>query len=94
MAVTVAPGAAFSAGPPRLVHEGRFFKTINGNTSWSITPDGKRFLRIQSVEPERAITQFELVLNWFSELKQRGAVGAQGHGGCQESDLRLGERTE
>jgi serine/threonine-protein kinase len=77
MAVTVAHGAAFSASAPRLAHEGRFFKTINGNTSWSITPDGKRFLRIQRVEPERAITQLELVLNWFTELKRRGPGGAR-----------------
>jgi len=69
MGVTVAPGAAFSASPPHLVHEGRFFKSINGNTSWNVTPDGKRFLRIQQVVPERAITHLELVLNWFSELK-------------------------
>jgi serine/threonine-protein kinase len=74
MAVTVAPGAAFAASAPRVVHEGRFFKTINGNTSWSLTPDGQRFLRIQNVVPERAITGFELVLNWFSELEQRGAA--------------------
>ena len=74
MGVTVAPGAAFSASAPRLVHEGRYFKTINGNTSWSIEPEGKRFLRIQNVEPERAATQIELVLNWFSELTQRGAI--------------------
>jgi eukaryotic-like serine/threonine-protein kinase len=73
MVVEVAPGAALSAGVPHLVHEGRFFKTINGNSSWSVTPDGKRFLRIQQVEPERAITSFELVLNWFSELKERAA---------------------
>jgi eukaryotic-like serine/threonine-protein kinase len=77
MAVTVAPGAAFSASAPRLVHEGRFFRTINGNTSWSITPDGGRILRIQNVAPERAITQLELVLNWYSEVKQRGAGGAK-----------------
>jgi serine/threonine-protein kinase len=75
MAVTVAPGAAFSASTPRLVHEGRFLKSINGNTSWSLTPDGSRFLRIQNVEPERAITQFEMVFHWFSELKQRGSAG-------------------
>ncbi len=69
MSVAVTPGAAFSASAPHLVHEGRFFKSINGNTSWSVTPDGKRFLRIQQVVPERAITHLELVLNWFSELK-------------------------
>ena len=69
MGVTVTPGAVFSASSSHLVYEGRFFKTINGNTSWSVTPDGRRFLRIQQVVPERAITHLELVLNWFSELK-------------------------
>jgi serine/threonine-protein kinase len=69
MAVTVTPGTAFSASIPRVVHEGRFSRTINGNTSWSLTPDGKRFLRIQQVEPERPVTRVELVLNWFSELR-------------------------
>ncbi len=77
MAVTVEPGADFAASLPRLVHEGRFVSQINGNTSWSMTPDGARFLRIQSVEPERAIKQFELVLNWFSELKPRGSAGGK-----------------
>ena len=70
MGVTVTPGAAFSASTPHLVHEGRFLKPINGNTDWSITRDGTRFLRIQQVEPERAITHIDLVLNWFAELKQ------------------------
>jgi len=78
MGVTVNPGAAFSASPPRILHEGRFFKTINGNTSWSITPDGARFLRIQRVEPERAVTSIELVLNWFAELKRKAAGIANG----------------
>jgi hypothetical protein len=72
MGVTVSPGATFSASAPHVVHEGRYFKQINGNTSYSITPDGRRFLRIQQVDPERAITQLELVMNWFSELRQRG----------------------
>ncbi len=70
MGVTVAPGAVFSASTPHLVYEGRFFKAINGNTSWAVTRDGKRFLRIQQVVPERAITHLELVLNWFSELTE------------------------
>lgn len=77
LGVTVTAGAAFSASAPRVVHEGRFQTAINSNTSWSLTPDGKRFLRIQHVEPERAITHFELVLNWFSELKQQVEGGAR-----------------
>jgi serine/threonine-protein kinase len=77
MNVTVAPGTAFSASVPRLAHEGRYFKQSNGNTSWSITPDGGHFLRIQSAEPERAFTQFELVLDWFTELELRGSNGGK-----------------
>jgi serine/threonine-protein kinase len=73
MAVTVTPGAAWSASEPHVVYEGRFLRGSNGNTSWTISKDGTRFLRIQLVEPERAITHVELVLNWFSELQQRVA---------------------
>ncbi|MFN7988547.1 MAG: protein kinase [Thermoanaerobaculia bacterium] len=70
MGVTVTPGATFSASVPRVVHEGRFFRTINGNTSFSITRDGARFLRIQPVSPEPAIRRIELVLDWFPGLKR------------------------
>jgi Tol biopolymer transport system component len=77
MAVAVTPGAAFSASPPRLVHEGRFVRSVNGNTSFGITRDGKRFLRIQPVTQEPAITRVELVLDWFSALSRRAASRTQ-----------------
>jgi len=73
MSATVALGPVFSASAPRFVHEGRFLRSLNSRTSWSITPDGRRFLRIQRVEPERAITRIDLVLNWFEELKAKAA---------------------
>jgi hypothetical protein len=56
------------------VHEGRFLRATTGPTGWSITPDGSRFLRIQRVEQERAVTRIDLVLNWFEELKARVAA--------------------
>lgn len=68
MGVSVTTGASFSASNPRVVHEGRYFRTINGNTSYSIAADGSRFLRLQPLAPEVAITRIDLVLNWFSEL--------------------------
>ncbi|HSE20790.1 MAG TPA: protein kinase [Pyrinomonadaceae bacterium] len=71
LAVTVTPGADWSASQPKVVYEGRFLRSINGNTSWSINKEATRFLRIQLVEPERAITHVDLVLNWFSELRQK-----------------------
>ena len=71
MSVEVALRGAFSASTPRLVHEGRFLKSGNATTGWGIAADGRRFLRMQQVEPERAITHVDLVLNWFEELKAR-----------------------
>ncbi len=77
MGVTVTPGAGFSASAPRPVHEGRFLRTITGNTSFSITRDGSRFLRIQPVDPVPAITHIELILNWFSELRRQATGRAE-----------------
>jgi serine/threonine-protein kinase len=77
MGVAVTPGATFSAGAPRVRHDGRFFRTITGNTSFSITNDGSRFLRIQPVDPFPSITHIELVLNWFAELDRRTAAGSK-----------------
>jgi Tol biopolymer transport system component len=77
MGVTVTSGAAFSASSPRPVYEGRFLRTITGNTSFSITRDGSRFLRIQPVDPFPSITKVDLVLNWFSELNRQATGRAQ-----------------
>lgn len=73
MGVTVSPGATFAASPPRRIHEGRFLRTITGNTSFSISRDGARFLRAQQVDQRPAITRIELVLNWFAALRHRAA---------------------
>jgi serine/threonine-protein kinase len=70
MGVTVTPGATLSAGAPHPVHEGRFYEGINGNTSYDITKDGTRFLRIQPVNQAQAIARVDLVLNWFTELRR------------------------
>ena len=70
MGVTVTLGTAFSASPPRVVHEGRFLQSINSNTPFTLTKDGQRFLRIQQVDPERVITHLSVVINWFDEVKK------------------------
>ncbi len=71
MGVTVVPGPTFTAGPPRPLHEGRYLITVTSNTSYAITPDGTRFLRIQPLTQQPAITRLELVLNWYAELARR-----------------------
>ncbi|MEQ1894290.1 MAG: protein kinase, partial [Planctomycetota bacterium] len=70
--VTTAP--TFTASAPRTLYTGRFRDTVNGNTPFSITADGQRFLRVQQVEPERAVTHLDLVLDWRAEL-ERAAAG-------------------
>jgi hypothetical protein len=43
-----------------------------------VSADGHRFLRVQQVQPYRPVTRIEVVLNWFSELKQP-AARSNGH---------------
>ena len=68
MSVEITTSPTFSAGRPRLLFEGRF-ENFGG-----VSPDGQRFLMIQSVEPEQPATQINVVLNWFEELKRRVPV--------------------
>ena len=77
MSVSVSPGTEWSASQPHVVHEGGFVRGPTGNTSWTIARDGMRFLHVQLVESDRAITHVELVLNWFSELKERLSSSAK-----------------
>ena len=75
MGVTVTPGPRFVASAPRVVHTGRFNRTITGNTSFGLTPDGRRFLRIQPVSQQPSITHLELVFDWFGALERQAATG-------------------
>jgi len=75
MAVDVTTQPAFSAGTPRKLFEGQYVESPTGSTGYSISPDGQRFLRIQTSVPEPPLTQINIVLNWFEELKQRSSPG-------------------
>nr|MBA2259953.1 PD40 domain-containing protein [Acidobacteriota bacterium] len=68
MAVTLTPGATLSVSAPRLLFEGRYRPASNSVTPFSVSPDGRRFLRVQQVQPDRPVTRIDVVLNWFSEL--------------------------
>jgi serine/threonine-protein kinase len=67
-AVDVEPGSVFGSSAPRTVFEGRYRPQTNLNTAYDVALDGKRFLRVQQIEPEKAATRIEIVLNWFPEL--------------------------
>ncbi|HZN02112.1 MAG TPA: hypothetical protein VFD06_00855, partial [Candidatus Polarisedimenticolia bacterium] len=74
MVADIAPGAVFKAGQPRRLYEGRYRTSANGNTPWSISPDGKRFLRIQQAQPDVAIDRIDVVLGWGDQLKRLAAA--------------------
>jgi len=73
MAVDVTTTPTFSASAPRVVFEGRYRDSFNGNTPYAISADGRRFLRVQQVQPDRALTHIDVVLNWLAEVEQAAA---------------------
>ena len=69
MAVDITTEPSLSAGPPRLLFEGRYdVGPAPLVTSYDVTSDGQRFLMIKTDEEEA--TQLNVTLNWFEELKR------------------------
>ena len=64
MAVDIQTEPTFTMGKPKLLFE-------NAIELSGMDPDGRRFLAIQPVDPEPAVTQIHVVLNWFEELKEK-----------------------
>jgi len=68
MGVTITSSPTLSVGTPHVVLEGRYRTSINANTQYDVSLDGRRFLRVQRVQPDFPVRQIEVVLNWFLEL--------------------------
>ena len=77
MAVDVQTQPIFTAGKPRLLFEGPYL--ANGTAAgafYSVSPDGQRFLMMKASDQQPAgLTQINVVLNWFEELKQKVPTG-------------------
>ena len=77
MAVDIQTQPAFKAGTPRMLFERPAYTSGVGlagtrRADYDISPDGQRFLVIKQPEQqETALTQINVVLNWFEELKRR-----------------------
>jgi hypothetical protein len=70
--VDVTPGSPPRFGRPRPLYQGRFRRTANGNTPWSVTADGQRFLRVQQAVPDAPSNHIDVVLGWGGQVS-RGA---------------------
>jgi serine/threonine-protein kinase len=73
--VEVTLGTPPRFGRPRPLYEGRFRRSANGNTPWSLSPDGQRFLRVQQAQPDAPIDRIDVVLGWGGQVA-RGAAGS------------------
>jgi eukaryotic-like serine/threonine-protein kinase len=72
MVVAITTQAGFVAGTPRKLFEGPYVQTSRGVQQYDVTSDGQRFLMMKPVDEEPpAVTQINVVLNWFEELKQK-----------------------
>jgi dipeptidyl aminopeptidase/acylaminoacyl peptidase len=68
MATEVAAGTPARFGRPRTLYEGRYRRSPNGNTPWSLSPDSQRFLRIQQAQPDPPMNRIDVVLGWGEQV--------------------------
>jgi serine/threonine-protein kinase len=73
MAVATTTQPRFSAGKPQVLFEGEYFMKrfpVMG-PAFDVSPDGQRFLMVKETDQAPSLTQINVVLNWFEELKRR-----------------------
>jgi Tol biopolymer transport system component len=71
MAVAITTQPRFTAGQPRVLFEGAYAYGVSLVANYDVTADGQRFIMVKSGEKLAPVTQINLVLNWFEELKRR-----------------------
>jgi len=60
----------FKAEIPKLLFEGSFaYNSRDWASNYDISPDGQRFVMVKAGE-QAPLTQIQVILNWFEELKR------------------------
>ena len=77
MVVNIMTQPTFNAAKPKLLFEGHYAADSFPHRNYDVTPDGQRFVMVKPSEQELAVTQINVVLNWFQELKRRVGPGEQ-----------------
>jgi len=76
MAVDIATQPAFTVSKPRMLFDGLYSPSPLTTPNYDVSPDGQRFLMLKPSEQTQAgLTQINVVLNWFEELKQKVPTG-------------------
>ena len=69
MAVEITTSPALALSPPRLLFEQRYaYGNTIANANYDVTRDGQRFVMVKD---DTSSGRLNIVLNWFTELKQR-----------------------
>lgn len=71
MVADVTAQPTFQATTSRLLFQGPYVRTNTISADYDVTPDDQRFLMVQPLEQPSPATDFNVVLNWFEELRQR-----------------------
>ena len=75
MSVEISTQPGFAAGTPRMLFERPYEKAPIPISNYDVSPDGQRFLMVKPIDQQQAVTQINVVLNWFEELKQKVPTG-------------------
>jgi len=70
MAANVTTASEFKADTPRVLFEKQFRGPTIPTGQSGVSPDGQRFLMLETVDSEKPVTEMNIVLNWAEELKR------------------------
>ena len=74
-AVDVTTEPEFDHGTPYELFDRAYYDSAN--RQFDISPDGERFLMIESGQAEAASARINIILNWFEELKRLVPTGGR-----------------
>ena len=69
-AVPITTDPDLEVGEPELLFEGNYFLCSYWGRVYDISLDGEQFLMVSETEQEVNPRHYNVVLNWFEELKQ------------------------
>ena len=71
MRVAVETEPTFAPGRPAALFDMRSMASGGLDRNYDLSPDGKRFVMVDTGESQPSPAQINLVFNWFEELKRR-----------------------
>ena len=64
MAVSISTTPSFTWSKPVQLFEGPY------DSDYDVTADGSRFLMIKEADQARSVSRFNVIVNWFQELRK------------------------